>query len=215
MDSSQRYRAVAGWGVAASILVVVVMVYNVLVTWTDWRAYLVFEDALAGKATLADLQAVEDWADFFGDSLYLALALPAGIVVTVWLWRARINAELLGGPGSQRRARAWVVGGWWPLANLWIPYQVISDIWQASAPRRPVSRALIGVWSAAWVIWLYVSRGYAYLVDKDTPTEDDLRRAIAYSTIAAVANVVSGVILLHVVHRVSTWQTQRRAEARR
>ena len=45
-----------------------------------------------------------------------------------------------------------MVGGWFvPVANLWVPYQVVSDIWQASTPRRPAPGRLIIAW---WVLFV-------------------------------------------------------------
>lgn len=67
----------------------------------------------------------------------------AGIVFLIWFRRARINAE--GHGWHQRFARAWTFWGWIvPVVNLWIPLQVMDDIWQASFPRR----------SRTWIAWL-------------------------------------------------------------
>ena len=75
------------------------------------------------------------------------------IVFLVWFYRARINAERSGWP--QRRARGWAFWGWVvPIADLWVPFQVMRDIWRAS---RPSSRAgglpwLPAVWWASWLL---------------------------------------------------------------
>lgn len=74
------------------------------------------------------------------------------ILFLVWFRRARINAEHCG--WRQRRARAWVFWGWViPIANLWIPFQVIGDIWRAGRPAG--QRAKIAWLPAAWwTSWL-------------------------------------------------------------
>jgi len=75
------------------------------------------------------------------------------IVFLVWFYRARINAERSG--WLQRRARGWAFWGWVvPIADLWVPFQVMRDIWRAS---RPSSRAggflwLPAVWWASWLL---------------------------------------------------------------
>ena len=68
------------------------------------------------------------------------MIFAAGIVFVVWFRRARINAE--GHGWRQRRARGWAFWGWGvPIANPWIPFQLMGDIWRAgprclSSPRR-------------------------------------------------------------------------------
>lgn len=74
------------------------------------------------------------------------------ILFLVWFRRARINAER--SSWRQRRARAWAVWGWLiPIGNLWIPFQLMGDIWRAGLPpeRRTSTAWLPAVW---WVSWL-------------------------------------------------------------
>lgn len=131
---AEQYRRVTGPAAAASTLILLSVVGAVLNTVSDWRNCLVVHDYLAGSATTADL----DSADTFSRAVAipaLVMYLAAGVVFLVWLWRARINSELSGGPAAHRRARGWVLGSWMtPVANLWVPYQVVSDIWRASDP---------------------------------------------------------------------------------
>ncbi|MFF4920039.1 DUF4328 domain-containing protein [Kitasatospora sp. NPDC001261] len=216
MDRSKQHRAVVGWGAAASLLILAMVAWDVLLAAADWRVYLVVQDALAGKATEAEFTAAADFWDSVRGPRWLLLLVPVYAVFAVWMWRARLNAEALGGPGSQRRARAWALAGWiTPVANLWVPYQVVSDVWKASAPERSAPRARLAVWWGALLVGTYVGNGYVNLVKNELDTVDDLRRLVTLSTTSAVLDVVAGVIILHVIHRVSTWQTQRRAEARR
>ncbi|MEU8920139.1 DUF4328 domain-containing protein [Kitasatospora sp. NPDC048545] len=205
------YRAVTGLSVAVTVLVLLALLYSVLLTVADWRVYLVVEHFLAGTATIEEAQAADDFSSFFSWWKGLLVILVTGVVFLVWLWRARLNAESLGGPGSQRRARGWTVGSWMtPVANLWIPLVIVTDVWKASAPRRSAPGALLAVWWGAWVIGGYVGQSYTYLVMKDSLTEDDLRRAVYLSTVSTVLYVLAGVLILYTVHRISAWQTQRR-----
>jgi len=71
------------------------------------------------------------------------LIVVTGLAFLAWFRGARINAE--GRGWHQRFARSWTLWGWIvPIVNLWIPLQVMDDIWQASFPRRP----------RGWVAWL-------------------------------------------------------------
>ena len=75
------------------------------------------------------------------------LTLVTGIVFVMWFYRARVNAEASG--WRQRRARAWAFWGWLaPVANLWVPFQLMADIWRASLPedQRGKTAWLPGLW---------------------------------------------------------------------
>lgn len=81
------------------------------------------------------------------------------ILFLVWFRRARINAER--SSWRQRRARAWAFWGWLiPIGNLWIPFQLMGDIWRAGLPpeRRASTAWLPAVW---WVSWLLNGVGSA------------------------------------------------------
>jgi hypothetical protein len=74
------------------------------------------------------------------------------ILFLAWFRRARINAERSG--WRQRRARAWVILGWIiPFANLWVPFQLMGDIWRAGLPPARWARVawLPALWWASWL----------------------------------------------------------------
>jgi hypothetical protein len=77
------------------------------------------------------------------------------VTVAVFLfcfYAARVRAERSDWP--QRRARGWAFWGWViPIADLWVPFQIMRDIWRASLSPSLRSKAgwLPAVW---WVSWL-------------------------------------------------------------
>ncbi|MDR8407764.1 DUF4328 domain-containing protein [Nonomuraea sp. 3-1Str] len=88
--------------------------------------------------------------------------LAAGAFL-VWLRRVRANAEALL-PGPHRRARPWVIMGWFvPVVNLWFPKQVVEDVWNASRPGAPAGplplarpSVLVWAWWSAFLIGVWV-----------------------------------------------------------
>jgi hypothetical protein len=75
------------------------------------------------------------------------------LLFLIWFHRARMNAER--SSWRQRRARAWTFWGWLvPIANLWIPFQLMGDIWRAALPTRQRARTawLPALWWAAWLL---------------------------------------------------------------
>ena len=85
---------------------------------------------------------------------YLGCA-AAGVVVIMWLWRARAYAAAVA-TAPQRWSNGWVIAGWLvPVANLWVPAAVVSDVARASAgeadPQADRLRAIVPFWWASWL----------------------------------------------------------------
>ena len=75
--------------------------------------------------------------------------LAAMVIFVVWFYRARVNAEGHGWP--QRRPPGWAILAWLvPLANFWVPFQIMADIWRAGLPEqaRADRATLPGIWWA-------------------------------------------------------------------
>nr|WP_237550433.1 DUF4328 domain-containing protein [Streptomyces sp. SID8354] len=191
------------------------LVLEVLVLVANWRLYFLAHDYLAGKATAADLEAADNDALATLGSLWLSILvwIAAGIAVVVWLWRARINSELMSGAAAHRRARGWVVGAWTtPVANLWIPYQVVSDVWRASAPRRPVPVTLINAWWALFVVANVVVKPIQWRMVAKFDSEQDVLSAANVTTLLTALYVAAGLLLVLIVRRVTAWQTHRHVQ---
>lgn len=208
--TAERPRAVTGAATAVTILVSLTLVHEVLVTVANWRGYFLVRDYLAGKATAADLLAADSDALTKQGSFWVGALVwvAAGIAWLVWLWRARINSELMGGAAAHRRARGWVVGCWTvPVANLWIPYQVVSDVWRASAPRRSVSVTLVSAWWALLTVANVVVKPIQWRAASQLDSEHQMLTNANLSTLLTALDVAAGLLLVLIVSRVTTWQT--------
>ena len=63
----------------------------------------------------------------------VALLVATAIVFIVWMWRSAKNNEISAGPATH--TCGWSIGGWFiPIGNLWIPVQIMQDLWQGSDP---------------------------------------------------------------------------------
>jgi hypothetical protein len=89
-------------------------------------------------------------------SILGGLALIAGwITASLWLFRARKNAELLAPGALFVRSPGWAWGGWvCPIVSLWFPFQVVRDTHRAVASSFVPS--LVGWW---WALFLFMSVG--------------------------------------------------------
>lgn len=204
-----RHKAVTGAATAVTAMISLALVHNVLITVANWRSYLLVHDYLAGRRTAADVLAADSDALANLGSVWVSLLAwtATGITWLVWLWRARGNSELMSGVAAHRRSRGWVVGGWMaPVANLWIPYQVVSDVWRASAPRRPVSIALINAWWVLFAVASFVVRPLQWRASQQVGSENDLLTNANLSTLLTALYAVAGLLIIFIVRRITEWQ---------
>ncbi|MFB6437203.1 DUF4328 domain-containing protein [Streptomyces sp. NPDC056411] len=207
---AQQRRSLTGAATAATVLISFMLVREVLVSVGNWHDYVVVHDYLAGRATAADLEAADSGAlamlgGFWPGAL---VGIAAGVPFLVWLWRARINAELMSGAAAHRRARGWVVGGWTaPVVNLWIPYQVVRDIWRASAPQRSVPVTLVNAWWALFVVATFVVKPIQWRMASTFDSEQDVLSNANVSTLLTVLYLAAAVLLFVIVRRITAWQT--------
>ncbi|MFI0356291.1 DUF4328 domain-containing protein [Actinomadura sp. 9N407] len=120
---------------------------------------------LASVATLALMSSggVDDRLLSLHDGLLTVLLvqgtigyLMTAVAVIVWLWRAHANAEIIDGAAPEWN-RKWVILGWIvPVLNLWVPRQIVADIWRTSAPST--GTGLINAWWALWLVFYIASQ---------------------------------------------------------
>jgi hypothetical protein len=158
-------------------------------------------------------QAVADVA-----SLLFGLAIAIFVLMIIWLHRAYGNVDAFR-VGPKRYGNGWTVGAWFiPVANLWIPNQLISDTWRGAdaaalgnprwtkLPRAPI----IMLW---WVFFI-AAAVFSYpraLTDPDS-SADALQVADALSAVGALVSIVAA-ILGAITFRTLTRRQHERAEA--
>lgn len=83
------------------------------------------------------------------------LLLSTVIFWLIWIHRVSANAHALGGHKLRFTPRWVVVWYLLPIANLWVPYQAMSEIWRASRnPTRWQQEAPHGRLLWWWLTWL-------------------------------------------------------------
>jgi hypothetical protein len=131
-----------------------------------------------------------------GMGIAALVLLVAGVVFLTWLYRARVNAEMIAAH-PQRLSRGWTVGAWFvPLGNLVMPPMVVADVARAGAGR---SSGLVAAWwtavLATWALDVFgmVSGGY-------TKTS-----AVAFTVEGGVTLIAAG-LLMAIIREVSRAQ---------
>ncbi|SCK25229.1 Serine/threonine protein kinase [Streptomyces sp. WMMB 714] len=123
------------------------------------------EDSASVTGGTAGLRQVDGFVALKGATMTLEVinglvVIPLIVLWTMWFWRARVNAEIFS-PGRVRYPAGTAAAAWFlPVCNLFIPKQVLNDVWAASnqspqwygqGPRPAPRRALVQWW---WLLWL-------------------------------------------------------------
>ncbi|QFU85407.1 DUF4328 domain-containing protein [Amycolatopsis sp. YIM 10] len=203
-----------GTATGACALIVLSALAGMAVTVTDWHTSSVADAYIDDNAglTIEDLRAAERLTSAAA-WVHLGVTLLAACLFLLWSRRARANAEALS-PARHRRARGWVIGGWFcPVVNFWFPYQVVSDIEKAS---RPVARAetdlthlpaspLVGRWWAVLVAGVALDQYVAHVVLR-TVSAESLREAARLTTVATALQAIAAGMVLLIVRRITVAQ---------
>ncbi|MFI6226278.1 DUF4328 domain-containing protein [Micromonospora echinospora] len=213
-------RSVRGVGLAASVAVAATTLCYLLGSLTALVGRSMAERA--ARTENQDTLLVAGFVELAVGIPYAIAYLTAVVLVIVWTYRVRKNLDAF--PGSAPGLGAgWAIGGWLvPLVNLVVPYRVVADVTRASV-WRPGTGRLVGVWWAAWLVFLVserwaersTAREFARLSEYPTIRREFLDYADQYSAalnrsiLPMVACAVAGVTLIVVIRRVSAAQQSR------
>lgn len=146
-------------------------------------------------------------------AFYFLSYLLVVITFLVWVYRASKNLAALGfAPWFSHR---WAVGWWFvPIANLFMPYQVMKELWRCSNPKvldegqRP---RWLPIWWAGWLISLLTSNVTASLY-LGSESADDLITAGWVSIVSDVFTMVALVLVLVLIQQITSNQYIRHME---
>jgi hypothetical protein len=210
----EHFRPVRGLGLAASVLIGLVALGNIAEAAADWLTHATSVDYRAGVATRADLDTLGVVRGLTDLPLTL-VTLIAIVVVIVWTYHARINAERLTYANEHRHSRVWAWLGWLvPVVNLWFPKQIIDDVWRASDPRlqgvplqqRP-SPTLTTRWWTAYVVMWVLDGAYFRAYDTRGLTNESFLVAAVLTTACAVVGIIAAVLAARVIRQISEFQS--------
>jgi hypothetical protein len=135
--------------------------------------------------------------------------LSAMILWLIWTYRMSANAHVLGGAGL-RFTPGWAVG-WYlvPLANLWVPYQAMSEIWRVSKnPARwqqeRTDRRMLWWWLTS-VACVTVSNIH---IGGPWPGYDALILNEQLGVVSALLGLVSAMLAFQIVRQIGAFQVE-------
>jgi hypothetical protein len=143
-----------------------------------------------------------------------ALFVVTDIVFLTWIHRVNRNARALGAEGM-RFTPGWSVGWFFvPIMNLWRPFQVMREIWQASAQpgnwRAVQAPPLLGWWWAMFLGRQILGQIGHRLSDSIRSVDDAVLASVitTLSDISAMALDVLAFVLVGKIVANQIWQTK-------
>jgi heme/copper-type cytochrome/quinol oxidase subunit 2 len=205
-------RSLEGLATALAALLAVGAVVDVLSFGFSLFTWMLMRDYLADPASVdADSVNLSDTVIIAIGVAQLVLYLATIVVFLVWFHRVRSNGQVFR-PDGFTQSPGWAIGGWFvPIANLFFPYRTARETWEASSPYAPdgshshVSTAPVTAW---WLVFLaseFLDRiSTKMYTASDTPEE--LRDASALGAVASLTCVVSAVLAIRFVRKLTALQ---------
>lgn len=200
-----HYRSGRGAGITSIVLIAVAVALTVAGAVAAWQAWSAVDGYTQGTGPTQDdaVAAAHRLLAFAGYQLLATVA--AGVAFLIWVARVRGNAVLIAGEQSQRRSHGWAIGGWvCPIVNLWFPYQIMADIYRASA--RRAGSQIVGWWWAALMSNVILSDIVVRVISSGPVSTDMVRSDAVVLSVCAVLIVVAGVLISMIVLRINRWQ---------
>lgn len=160
-------------------------------------------DNLSGYFALA----VEGVLRLTAAAVYLATV----VVFLMWLYRVSNNVAAFGVP--RQTSGGWAVGSFFvPIANLFIPYQAIREIWNKSDPAAVNSFSYTAsppgffpAWWGFWIISNISSNAYFRMTMAEAPVEASAMVGI----LSEVLSIAAAVFAIQVIKEIDRRQEER------
>jgi hypothetical protein len=211
-------------GQAVVGLLAFVIVADLLALWADLLQLSLLTDVRDGRrASLEELTASDDRVMAVG-LLQLGAYVACVVAFLIWYGRAFRNLERLGARDLHWGRRAVIVYWFIPIVNLFLPKQVMNDIWRASDPDEPaVSHhwesnrvpVLFHLWWAMWIVSSVVTNILLRNSLDQGETPDELVSIGTQFVVIDVVDIIPAILAILVVRATTSRQEERRARYER
>lgn len=208
-------RPLVGLGRAIYILATVTAVVAVGRGLAGLYDYGLAKDYLDGRdVAIADVVAADHHVSQLA-TIYLIALVATAVLVIVWTYQARQNAEVIC-TAQHRLGRGWAIGGWFcPVVSFWFPAKIVEDTYRASMPGTPRDLVsfedlphvdLIRFWWVPFVLANVISALSTY----NSNTLSGLHAQFVELAIAGALLLASAVALTKIISEIGDWQQQPR-----
>lgn len=195
------FQSAKGLAVATSVLAALGAVIEVVDVPLAWIAGDQLKDA-AARGVPAD--EVVTAFDLMSVPTY-AVLVAAWIVTSLWLSRARTNAEVLNPRWRHKRSPGWAWFGWVvPVVLWWFPFQFVRDVRLATVTEERRYGTVVGWWWATWLASQHLGwiGGWVVMLAAE-PDLDGFSLIAPVEGVSAVFAVAALVCWLRILRQVS------------
>ena len=141
----------------------------------------------------------------------IAIYLATVVVFLMWLYRVSNNVAAFGAP--RQTSAGWAVGSFFvPIANLFIPYQAIKEIWNKSEPAADNSffytASPPGFFPAWWGFWL-ASNVSSNIYFRMTMAEAPVEASVMVGILSEVLSMAAAFFAIKVIKEIDRRQEER------
>ena len=219
-DESDHEVRVAKFGPATTwgVITIAALVASVLVAVAGlvYSAQLIAVYQAAGSLGEFDVDRENACLDRLNKTFAAILVLRCLTVppLLTWMYQAHRNLPALGNARLDSKP-IWVLVCWFvPILNLYFPYQVMSEIWWRSDPRRlsadnaKQSDTLVRGWWAAWIV-AAVTGVWGNYLDEFSAMQPEVTLATWVDIAFLASFALSGLLLIWIIVALNRRQSQR------
>jgi hypothetical protein len=201
------------WLTRLFCLIIVVDAIAIASSYGQYRLLREFEAALAVDDTMIAAAVSNDFRQQVIAGVQIFLWVPAIIASLTWIRRANQSARARGAVGM-RFTPNWSIGWYFiPIANLWIPYQAMKEIWQAGrggdAWKEDSVPDFFPIWWFVWLVNIFVGKA-AFRNTMNAATIPELKHATVITMASDAASIVLQLMFIAVVQEVCRRHTSDR-----
>jgi hypothetical protein len=143
-------------------------------------------------------------------------SIAATVIFLMWVYRANNNARRLGAVGMKFTA-GWAVGWYFiPIANLFVPFLAMREIWRASANPGNWAAQRAGWIVPCWWLMFVVAKlagAFSSLAWNYVHTLDHVKAAAAIGFLSGILNAIAIPFAIVLVSRICRMQVASRERA--
>jgi hypothetical protein len=213
-----HFTSLRGVAVTTCVLLLVGLIPAAFRVFLDFMLIGIIEDSLAGREVLQRDIDLHDRLSVILAVVHVLIALATAIAFLTWLYRAYSNVPALGA-GDTKHSPGWAVGAFFvPILNLFRPYQIVREAWDAGEPYvegdeigrivKPGGHALIGWWWASWIVFNFVGQ-IVFRAGLAAKTPQELLISAQIGIASEAITLVCTILALLVVRRLTDRQEAR------
>lgn len=176
--------------------------------------------ALAGDGVTEAGAEMNDMRQAAVAIIHLVVYIALVVAFLLWLHRSAKNLPALGNPPSRVEfTPGWAVGWFFvPLANLFMPYKAVREVWEKSDPAiktevdlaftPAASTPLLLGWWVSWIAMNVMGRATSRL-GRDAATIETMVWATWVDVVGDLVGIVSAVLAIFVVRGIARRQEER------